>query len=77
MARKHRFRILVVSKLALFLSKFGAFLSKICAASEQSLAILHKKVYVMLARCLDSTARVATEAAKPEHMTTKTLEIRH
>ena len=48
-----------------------------CAASEQSLAILHKKLYVIVARCLDSTTRVATEAAKPEHMTTKTLEIRH
>ena len=68
---------MVVPKVAFSLSKFGAFLAKICVASEQSLAILHKKLYVILARCLDSTTRVATEAAKPEHMTTKTLEIRH
>ena len=76
-ARKHKFRILVVSKLALFLSQFGAFLTKICTASEQSLAILQKKLYVIVVRCLDSTTRVANEAAKPEHMATKALEIRH
>ena len=60
-----------MTKLALFLFKFGTFWTKIRVASEQSLAIFHKKLYVIFDLGLNSTARGATEASKPEPMAQK------